>query len=459
MLTVLPCRRSLRATLVAAFTLCLSACGGSSTPGETAGDGGTPPTPPVSNGPPGPLPTLKRGCDWMLAFDPNIQGLGNTAFPDTSVRYWIAYVAAGVSAGSTLRIEGRYPVARYSSLRVHDGNLFVLDGLADFQIAPNAGQATPFLDITTLNPNIVFGGGYTARLKIGQDVPATREANTLYRKPPGVADGEARRTTALVYRTYLPASGNTGQVGLPRLRLETSTGEFPLSNADDAVACAAIGSRFFQDGALLPGITNALDPLPALPNPTFRKFDPILLQTTNTGVGLNTDNAFAYIKTDMNYGELLLVRGLPPSYTSQPGAGNPPQVRYWSLCQYGFNSQKVYGCVPDLLAPRDATGRYTLVVASDSKTVPAATALRGFSTLPFGPERQGLLALRELLAHPTFGEAIASTDADMAGAAQRGVYQPEASYCARAIFDLNAPQGAAATFAACVESRRLLPAP
>ncbi|MES2684100.1 MAG: hypothetical protein V4650_11335 [Pseudomonadota bacterium] len=440
-------------------TLALTACGGSSDAvlNGSSGDNGTVPAPPGSNMPLAPMPTLKRGCDWMLAFDPRIPSLGNTAFPDTSVRYWIAYVAAGVPAGTVLRIEGRYPVARYASLKVHDGNLLVLDGLADYQIAPDAGQSTPFLDITTIVPNPLFGGGYTARLQIGRQIPAAREPNTLYREPPGLADGEARRTTALVYRTYLPASNNSGQVGLPRLRLETSLGELPLDSAEDASACAAIGSLLYQDGAALHGVTNVLDPLPALPNPRFKKFDPALLQIANTGVGLNEDNGFAYIKTDRHYGELLLVRGLPPSHTGEIGAGNPPQVRYWSLCQYGFNTQKVYGCVPDLLVPRDSTGRYTLVVASDSLPVSSASPALGFSTLPFGPERQGVLTLRELLAHPTFSEAIARTPAGNAGAAQRGIYQPEATYCSRAVFDASAAQGAAAAFAACLESRRLLP--
>ncbi len=454
-------RRALAAAQFAALLFTLSACGATSTANGGSGSpaSGTVPTPPTSSNPLAANPTLKRGCDWILAFDPSIPGLGNTAFSDTSVRYWIAYVAAAVPAGSVLHIEGRYPLARYSSLKVHDGNLLVLDGLADYQIAPDAGQATPFLDITTLYPNAVFGGGYRVRLKIGQELPAQRDPNTLYRKPPGAADNETRRTTALVYRSYLPAGDRTGQVGLPRLRLQTGNGELPLANAEDAAACAAIGSLFYQDGAALPGATNALDPVPALPNPSFQKFDPTLLQTANTGVGLNTDNGFSYIKTDRNYGELLLVRGLPPSHTAEAGAGNPPQVRYWSLCQYGFNTLKVYGCVPDLLSNRDADGRYTLVIASDSSPPALATAQRGFNTLPFGPERQGVVTLRELLAHPSFNEAIVRTSAGSAGAAERGIYQPQASYCSRAVFNLNAARGAAATFAACVESRRLLPAP
>ena len=454
-------RPTLLAAAIATAVMALSACGSSDTPGGLSGgdtpNGGEVPVPPTDNNPVTPAATLKRGCDWILAFDPNIPGLGNTAFPDTSVRYWVAYVAADVPAGTVLRIDGRYPVARYSSLKVHDGNLLVLDGQTDYELVPNVGQSTPFLDITTIVPNVVFGGSYTARVKIGQDIPATREPNTLYRKPPAITDGEARRTTVLAYRTYLPASDNSGQVGLPRLTLETSIGDVPLANAEDTAACNAIGSRYFRDGAALPGATNLIDPVPALPNPTFKKFDATLLQTANTGVGLNTDNGFSYIRTDQNLGELLLVRGLPPSYTSQPGASNPPQVRYWSFCQYGFNSQKVYACLPDLLIPRDSSGRYTVVVASNSVRPALATAQLGFSYLPFGDEQQGAVTMRELLAHPTYNEAIVRNSNGAAGAAERGIYQPEATYCSRAVFNLNAPRGAAAAFAACVDSRRLLP--
>lgn len=401
-------------------------------------------------------PKLTRGCDWILAFDPAISGLGNTAFADTGARYWVAYIAPNQAADTTLRIEGHYPDARYAALHVHDGNLLVLDAQADYQLRPDVGFSSPYLDITTLQPGVAPGGRYTATLRFGVTAPATREANVLYRPAPGALDGTAKRTTALVYRTYLPVGDNTGGVGLPKLTLQTAQGALPLGNPADAASCAEIGARFYQDGAKVPGITNALDPVSPLPKPVFKKFESLLLSVSGTGVGLNNHNAFAYIKTERNLGELLLVRGLPPSYTVAASAGTSSQVRYWSLCHYGFNTQKVYGCVSDRAVPIDAEGRYTLVVSRDAAPPLATTAL-GFSTLPFGPERVGTLTMRELLANPTFAESIEKTSFGEAGSASRGIYQPKATYCSRAVFDASAAQGAAAAFSACLESRRLLP--
>ncbi|MES2883585.1 MAG: hypothetical protein V4709_02185 [Pseudomonadota bacterium] len=419
-------------------------------------DSGRVPVPPSAAGGLDGAVTLKRGCGWILAFDPAIPSLGNTAFPDNGARYWVAYVAPDQPAGTTLKIEGRYANTRYAALHVHDGNLLVLDAQAEYQLAPDAGAVTPWLDITTRQANAPLGGRYTARLRFGETAPASREANVLYRPAPLPNDGIAKRTTALVYRTYLPVGENTGGVGLPRITLQTPTGPLPLDNAEDRAGCAEIGSRFYLDGAAIPGITNALDPAPPLPKPVFKKFESLLLVLAGSGVGLNNHNAFAYIKTERNYGDVLLVRGLPPSHTGDAAAGNPPQVRYWSLCHYGFNTQKVYGCVSDQDAALDAEGRYTVLVSRDAAP-PLATRALGFNTLPFGPERIGTLTMRELLAHPTFAEAIVRTSFGEAGSASRGVHQPKATYCSRAVFDAVAPQGAAAAFAACLESRRVLP--
>lgn len=419
-------------------------------------DSGTVPTPPSSQGGLDRAVTLQRGCGWILAFDPAIPSLGNTAFADTGARYWVAFVAPDQPAGTTLKIEGRYADTRYAALHVHDGNLLVLDAQAEYQLAPDAGESTPWLDITSRPATAPLGGRYTATLRFDETAPAARETNVLYRPASLPGDGIAKRTTALVYRTYLPVGENTGGVGLPKLTLQRPDGALPLDNAEDAAGCQEIGSRFYQDGAKIPGITNALDPVPPLPKPVFKKFESLLLVTAGSGVGLNNHNAFAYIKTERNFGELLLVRGLPPSRTGAANASNPPQVRYWSLCHYGFNTQKVYGCLSDQDAALDSEGRYTLLVSRDAPP-PLATHALGFNTLPFGPERIGTLTMRELLAHPTFVEAIVRTDFGEAGAASRGVYQPKATYCSRAVFDASAAQGAAAAFAACLESRRVLP--
>jgi len=437
----------------------LGACGGSdaalaTSPAVPPLDAGTIPERPTQAPSLAPI-RLQHGCGWTLAYDPAVAGLGNTAFPDTGVRYWLAYLAPDLPPGTLLRIEGRHAAARYTALHVHDGNLFTLDKLADHQFLPDSGSSSPWLDITRrVNGS---GGRYTAVLQLGTAVPpdAARRPNTLYRPAPVATDGTARRTTALAYRAYLPVGENTGGVGLPRLTLLLNGEALPLDNEADRSACRDIGARLYQDGAQLPGSTALIDPLPPVPRPVFRKFESQLLNASGTGVGLNTHNAFASIKTDRNLGELMLVRGLAASHTD--GASATPQVRYWSFCQYGFNTQKVYGCVADRDAALDASGRYTLVVAANGVAPALATAALGFSNLPFGPERVGALTQRELLARPDFAESINNSGSGEAGAASRGPYQHIVTYCSRAVFEASAAAGAAAAFAACEASRRLLP--
>jgi|TARA_R110000851_G_scaffold88244_2_gene192788 hypothetical protein len=42
--------------------------------------------------PPGASQKLEVGCEWMLAYDAEVAGLGNFAFPETAAGYWVALV-------------------------------------------------------------------------------------------------------------------------------------------------------------------------------------------------------------------------------------------------------------------------------------------------------------------------------------------------------------------------------
>jgi hypothetical protein len=403
-------------------------------------------------GPAGPTAdTLARGCDWILVFDPDQPGLGNTAFPDTGVRYWTAVVSADVPAGSRLRMEGQYPNARYSSLAVQDGTLQTLDILADYELAPDPGNRNPFLD-QTRQESSDFGGRYTAFVRIGSDATAQRERNTLYRAPPGALDSTQKRRTAITYRSYLPVGGNHGGVALPALTLETPSGDVPLANPADAQACAPIATALRQDGATIPGSANLFDPVPAQPQPAFKRYNPSI-----GAVSFNQHNGFLFTKNDgLVYPPIMLVRGRPPSYTTQDGAGNPPQVRYWSMCVAGFSSQRVYACFADRDVPLDDAGYYTFAITPDATQPAAMSAARGYAWLNRGPEQVAAITHRELLAHPSFAEATVNIGALQMPAAVKGEYLPLATYCTQAVFDGAAALGPAQAFAACVESRRLV---
>lgn len=391
---------------------------------------------------------LQLGCGWMLAFDPNVPGLGNTALPETNARYWVAVVSDSVPAGSRLRIEGRYPEARYSGLHVHDGNLFIHDALSDNELLPDPGSVNRNRDRTVRDVAHPVGGHYTAYVRINQALPAVREKNTLYRKPPALLDAPVKRRTALAYRTYLPVGDNTGGVGLPRLVLETPQGERSLPNDADGATCAAI-QRQFQDPR--PGLVSLTPPLVPEGQPVFRKFDGATLNALGLGVGFNPHNGFMSIKTERAYADVLLIRGQLPTYTTQIQPQPVPQVRYWSLCQYGAASTRVVDCLADRQLRLDAQGRYNIAIsAHDARPALLPTA---YAWLPWGPEAQGAVMVRELLAHPDFSQSIEKATTRNT-AADRSGFMPLATYCSLPVLDAALREGGApdTVFARCASA-------
>ena len=401
-----------------------------------------------------PSQNLQVGCGWILAFDPAQPGLGNNAFPETNARYWLAVVSDTAPAGSRLRIEGQYPDARYSAFHVHDGNLFVFDAISDNELLPDPGSANRNLDRTRRDPSVTAGGSYTAYVRVNSAAPVVRERNTLYRPAPGVFDAKVKKRTVLAYRTYLATGGNQGGVPLPRLTLETPAGARALPHAADAATCAGIRQQLHKDGAALP--VSLIPPTFPPLVPEFTKFDDSFLNALGLGVGYNPHNGFISIKTDRDYADFLLVRGKLPSYTTQVQPQPTPQVRYWSLCQYGAGSTKVYGCLADQALKLDADGYYNVAISRHA-TRPA-TLPAHYDWLHWGPEKQGGVTVRELLAHPGFAQSIEKAKV----VADRGEFMPLASYCSQAVFTAAAStpgSGPGNAFAACRASRQgiLLP--
>lgn len=368
-------------------------------------------------------PPLTVGCDWILAFDPANPAVGNAAFPETNARYWFAVVSDTVPQGSRLRVEGRYPDARYAALHTYDGTLFYLDALSDNQLLPDPGSANRNLDATRRDSTVLPGGSYTGYLRINQDIPAVRERNTLYRKPPGLLDTKARKRTVLAYRTYLPEGGNDGKVGLPRLVLERpGFADVPLLNSPDVAGCEQIKQVLTQPGS---GTAVLLAPIIPLRKPVFQKYDPVLLQALGLGVGYNPHNGFMYAKTQKEYGDLVVVRGRMPRFTTQSSADPMPQVRFLSFCQYGSSSTRVHGCIADHQLPLDAAGYYTVVISKDTLRPSGLPSIFGW--LPSGPETNTLVAVRELLASPTFTQSIQMAPSGT-GNGREG-YTPLVTYC------------------------------
>ncbi len=171
----------------------------------------------------------------------------NVAYPDASARYFAAFFRR--PEGSTLTLSGSYPYARYFSLISYGILGTVVDGLADYQIDPDAGSTNPFRPgaqrfgkqrawtvslIQDKNP------GFNKNAKSNEPVrnsmymvPAT---NLTEDTPSGPVD-----ITGIVLRVYVPNSGLgiTGDVEMPTPTLTLADGTKFTGQA----ACDAMDSQ------------------------------------------------------------------------------------------------------------------------------------------------------------------------------------------------------------------------
>ena len=321
----------------------------------------------------------------------------NVLAVDTNAVYW-GGTYAGVP-GTRIRLEGRYPHARYMSWNLYDSAARPIDALSDAQLAPNPG-----------------GADYTAFVEFGPR-PAAPAPNTLY-------TGDSRGGTFL-YRVYVPDRGQDakGGVPLPKVTLEPAGG---AGGAPGLGACSELQAPYaWQLNSLIEGAPALPDPtddgkgFPGRNPPRWRlftnfcgsavdimfdneqgeQFHPGASERCGDGPGFfsNRDIAYVFAGTSRGYGELLVLRGRAP---------RPRQLRYWSFCQYEPATQRVIACRRDnrvKVGPR----RYYKIVVSNAQSRPRnARRACGVTWLPWGPQTQGLLIYRHMLPARSFRHAI-----------------------------------------------------
>ncbi|MEV0495407.1 hypothetical protein [Streptomyces atratus] len=187
-------------------------------------------------------------CFWYyggIGADP----LYNIAYPDAGAVYWAAYYRR--PAGSTLTLKGSYPHARYFSFISYDRLGQPVDGLADYQIAPDRGSANPYLPGARRNTPAKHRGytvsfDHTANYDTStgeaahtirdprNDEPVRNDLHTiptasLGQTPLGTEtgpDGVTYETDLVLMRVYIPDRGMdlTGGVGLPQPTLRLADG-------------------------------------------------------------------------------------------------------------------------------------------------------------------------------------------------------------------------------------------
>ena len=368
---------------------------------------------------------------------------------DTNAVYWASpYVAA---PGSRIRIEGHYPYARYISWNVYDAAGRPIDALSDVQLDPDPGSSNPFLpgaDRFTLPRT------YTAWIEFGPR-PPNPAPNTLYA-------GDSS-TGQFWYRVYVPDAGRDAKGGVP---LPKVTLNGPAAGTDacretqapyatpvhEAIAGAPAAPDPTADGNGYPGRNppewrlfenlcgSAVDIL--LDNEDGEAFHAQARGRCGDGPGFfsNRDIAYVFTGTSRGFGELLVLRGRAPTFAdTRPGPATMPagtQLRYFSLCQYEPATQRVIDCAADDRVPVRPDGTYEVVVSTAEQRPSNARPECGVGWIAWGPQPQGLLIYRHMLADPAFAEAIQNVPAPGAERAVMGDYYPEGEYLAdRAAFE------------------------
>lgn len=424
-------------------------------------------------------PVLGAGCAWQAASQVD---LANVAFPDDAARYWVALVP--VSPGNRVRINGRFPDARYFSFNSYDAALRPTDALADTDVLPADGAGNPFA-----RPGIAPGGDYTAFLRFGA-VPSARAPGSFYAGSVGVGPASLPNSVLVpvIYRVYVSRAGDhlDGGVGLPLLTIEPAEGGpgATLPTCDEPIAPTLGGilpgtglnqallasdypealalpfptavypprSRVFYGlpDALLDIATNVAPPLAALPRDK-------LPATGGGGFLSNIHNAYISSAFARRYGSLYVMRARAPSWRGRAGtAFAAEQLRYWSICQNEFATQRYTACRIDADTPLDADGYFTVAVSDAAQRPVFATDAEGITWLPWGPYPDGLLIYRHMLPSPSFAEAIQNVPKGSDQQTIMGEYAPQVTYCRPEVFD-QPGLTPAQRFAACARDQQAGP--
>lgn len=418
------------------------------------------------------------GCGWLVASDINVT---NIAFPDDSAKYWVAIVPHVPE--TRLRIDGRFGHMRYFSFNVYDPLIRPVDALADEELIPaDSEQANPFVD-----ERAPLGGSYTAYVEFGPK-PETPAANTLYSGGVPTGDNVIPNPlgTAIMYRSYVPAEGIgfEGGVGLPVLTLETADGSQTLvSYADCAEPLLPTGGGVVPDPGLndllltvdLPDALLGLVTIPTATMPpstrVFYGLPTTVLQIMGNALGVplgeeasglplsggggflsNIHNDYATLGFARRFGSVYVVRARAPSWRGAAGVPwGREQMRYWSICQNEFLTQRFVDCARDEEVALDSQGFFTVMVTDPEDRPAWATTENGITWLPWGPFPDGLIIYRHMLPNPAFDPAIQNVPQGTEPETIMGDYTPIGAYCYEAQLS-QAPASAAGLFESCLDA-------
>ena len=407
----------------------------------------------------------ERDCFWQGG-----NRTTNIAYPDLGARYWVG--SFPLPPGAELLVKGRYAHARYLSFNVYDAAAQPTDAIADADILPDPGSANPFLAGARRD-----GGArsYTVRVVSGVP-PAERAPNTVYLN----AAGQASQGGVLMYRVYVPDKGrdSTGDAALPEISMRLPDGqvlEQPLvCEARESAGGPAIDELHANtDGpGTAPDNPSAQDPLRWEAFFNYAQAFTYPLGATPAGEGRavvprdklggflsNVDNAYTFALASRGKGPVLAVQGKAPT-TPTTLAGEQVmgdgQVRYWSLCENEFASQRVIDCLFDEQVGLAQERRFTIVMSTPSARPRNATSECGVNWISWGAQPDGFLILRHMLPSVVFAQAIQRVAEPGSEEKVIGEYLPVGRHTTKAAFEARGCAQAAAPGLGSLTARRCL---
>ena len=372
----------------------------------------------------------------------------NIAYPDLGARYWVS--SFPLPPGAELILKGRYPHARYMSFNVYDAAAQPTDGVADVDVAPDPGSTNPFPPGAQRD---LEKRDYTLRVVAGAR-PERREPNTVYLN----AAGQGTPVGVIMYRVYVADDGRdpAGGAGLPEVSMRLPGGQVldqPLVCQSRADTGANQAVEAFHAGTDGPDSANPTSEDPIRWEAFFNYFQAFSYPAGATPAGSgravlprdklggflsNVDNAYTLATSNRGIGPVVVLEGRAPA-TPRTRDGRRVmeggQVRYWSLCENEFASQRVIDCVYDEQVLTDAAGRFTVVMSEPGERPANARAECGVNWIAWGAQPDGLLILRHMLPSPGFAQAIQRVSEPGTEQAVIGEYLPVGRHTTRAAFE------------------------
>ena len=421
---------------------------------------------------------LTSSCAWPIVT--NAQKV-NVAYPDTDATYWTTPYR--VEPGTRFIVKGTFPNARFMSFNTYDstGGAFTTNNVPgaifDYQISPNPGSTNPYQHTTRrsgkFRGDVITSTGRNAfKVRVQSDVPGS-QPNTIPSAPTGTAAGSIG---FLLMRVYLPKGANFNAVKLPSISIITASGTrtitpcspkkqkspnaaIPGLDADVQAAVRNIAARIEEEGnpATGPVPTQRAGSAPSI------KFARATAATTNS-VFPNSASAYVSALFTPNPNRVVLVRAKAPRTPALRPPGTQPlpwptkkyQLRYFSLCNNIYrkpwpvviNKTKGggtdLGCRADNATKLDSLGRYTYVVAPQSKK----NQVTQWANTTFVPTSiksktdQEVLIFRNMLSNSAFKKSAANApqnDQPAGAAAAMGEYYPRAVSCPTTYYLAHGP--------------------